>query len=251
MDNLHEKIDAYIEKKNIPNFIFYGSYLYGKEKLCEYFIDKIYNNTQDKRKYVLRINCVSTKGIKMIKENIKLFSMQKMHVTQELSHKTIILEHCNYLTYDSQYSLRRTIEQFCNNTRFIMLCDNLENLLSPILSRFVSIYVNIPETKIINNKNYIAVNKIYDKFLELINKNSNLIDFFNLAKEANDKCICIEDLIYKFRNHENYPLFQLMYEKIRTNYNSDVLVYFYFFTLFFFITILFLLFRKNSRRGFL
>ena len=113
-----------------------------------------------------------------------------------------------------------------------MLCDNLENLLSPILSRFVSIYVNIPETKIINNKNYIAVNKIYDKFLELINQNSNLIDFFNLAKEANDKCICIEDLIYKFRNHENYPLFQLMYDKIRTNYNSDVLVYFYFFTLF-------------------
>ena len=34
MDKLHEKIDAYIEKKNIPNFIFYGSYLYVKEKLC-------------------------------------------------------------------------------------------------------------------------------------------------------------------------------------------------------------------------
>ena len=35
--------------------------------------------------------------------------------------KTIILKYCEYLTYDSQYSLRRTIEMFSNNTRFIIV----------------------------------------------------------------------------------------------------------------------------------
>ena len=233
MEKLYDKIDAYIEKKNIPNFIFYGDYLCGKENLCDYLIDKIYTNPQDKKKYLLRINCVSTKGIKMIKENIKLFSMQIMHKTDDLSHKTIILEHCNYLTYDSQYSLRRTIEQFCNNTRFVMLCDNLENLLSPILSRFVSVYVNVVDNRVSKIKNYGVVNKLYDKFNVLVSRESTTNkDYFDLAKEAHEKCICVDDIVYKFRNHVNYPVFQLMYEKIRMNFNSDVLVIFYMFTLF-------------------
>lgn len=232
MEKLHAKIDAYVDKKNIPNFIFYGDYLCGKENLCDYLIQKIYTNPQDKKKYLLRINCVSTKGIKMIKENIKLFSMQIMHKKDVLSHKTIILEHCNYLTYDSQYSLRRTIEQFCNSTRFVMLCDNLENLLTPILSRFVSVYVNISESRISKIKNYSVVNKLYDKFNTLVQNNGNNKDFFNLAKEAHEKSVCVDDIVYKFRNHVNYPIFQLMYEKVRINFNSDVLVVFYMFTLF-------------------
>ena len=42
MEKLYSKIDAYIDKKNIPNFIFYGTYLCGKERLCDYLIQKIY-----------------------------------------------------------------------------------------------------------------------------------------------------------------------------------------------------------------
>lgn len=232
MEKLYSKIDAYIDKKNIPNFIFYGTYLCGKEKLCDYLIQKIYCDVKDRKKYLLRINCVSTKGIKMIKENIKLFSMQIMHKTDQLFHKTIILEHCNYLTYDSQYSLRRTIEQFCNNTRFIMICDNLENLLSPILSRFVHIYVNIKESRNCIIKNYGAVNKIYDKFLTIVKEDGSLKDLFDLAKESSEKCISVDDILFKFRGHVNFSLFQAIYDKVRINYNNDVLVYYYMFSLF-------------------
>lgn len=232
MNKLFSKIDAYIDKQNIPNFIFHGPYLCGKEKLCDYLIQKIYGDINDRKKYLLRINCVSTKGIKMIKENIKLFSMQIMHKTDRLSHKTIILEHCNYLTYDSQYSLRRTIEQFCNNTRFIMICDNLENLLSPILSRFVHIYVNIKEIKNAKIKNYGTVNKIYEKFCAITENDGSLKEIFDLAKETREKCISVDDILFKFRGHVNYPVFQAIYDKVRTNYNSDILVYYYMFSLF-------------------
>ena len=232
MEKLYRKIDGYIDKQNIPNFIFYGNYLCGKENLCDYLIQKIYCDIKDRKKYLLRINCVSTKGIKMIKENIKLFSMQIMHKTDRLSHKTIILEHCNYLTYDSQYSLRRTIEQFCNNTRFIMMCDNLENLLSPILSRFVHIYVNIKESKNSIIKNYGAVNKVHEQFCRIVAEGGSLKDCFDLAKETSEKCISVNDILFKFRTHVNYPLFQAIYDKVRVIYNSDIMIYYYMFSLF-------------------
>ena len=49
--------------------------------------------------------------------------MQIIKKDENLMFKTIILEYAENLTYDSQYCLRRTIEQYSNHTRFIILCE--------------------------------------------------------------------------------------------------------------------------------
>ena len=69
--------------------------------------------------------------------------MQIINKNSNNNFKIIILKFCEYLTYDSQYSLRRTIEQFSHNTKFVLLCENKNKLLLPICSRFVDIYVNV------------------------------------------------------------------------------------------------------------
>ena len=111
--------------------------------MVDYFVDQVYETEEYKRKYVLNINCISLKGIKTIKDNIKLFSSQIINNKSNIKFKSVVLRFAEFLTYDSQYSLRRTIEQFSHHTRFIMICENKNMLLSPILSRFVHVYVNV------------------------------------------------------------------------------------------------------------
>jgi hypothetical protein len=47
----------------------------------------------------------------------------------------------HHLTADAQSALRRCIEQFSYNTRFFIVVENKNKLLTPILSRFCDIYV--------------------------------------------------------------------------------------------------------------
>ena len=75
MDHLYAKIDKFIDCKNVPNLLLYGPFNRGKEKICDYIIQNLYQTSKLRSNYVLEINCISVKGIKTIK-NIKLFSMQ-------------------------------------------------------------------------------------------------------------------------------------------------------------------------------
>jgi len=76
MEKAKMKLDSYIQKASIPNILFFGPYMCGKEETYHQFITNLYNSNENISKYVLTINCLSTNGIKIIKEHIKLFSMQ-------------------------------------------------------------------------------------------------------------------------------------------------------------------------------
>ena len=51
--------------------------------------------------------------------------------------KSIVLFDAEKLTTDAQSALRRCIETFSHNTRFFIIVQNIDNLLSPILLDFV------------------------------------------------------------------------------------------------------------------
>ena len=224
------KIDNFIKKENIPNLLLHGNNYELKYKAYQHFLNKIYKNNENIKKYVLYINCVSIKGIKTIKENIKLFSMQIINKKSNIFFKTIILEHGEYLTYDSQYSLRRTIEQFSHNTRFILLCENKNYLLNPILSRFVHIFV---PSKIItkqyksDNLKYSKINnymKIYEKYIK---EDANLNEYFNLAKEIYNNNIFAYELLDKFKNYSNYHVLKMVIKEYFSNFRNETMSIFY------------------------
>lgn len=226
------KIDYFVNSNNVPNLLIYGPYLNGKEDLCKYFINKVYTKDSIK-KYVLTINCLSNSGIKMIKDNIKLFSMQIINKSNNIHFKTIILQYCEYLTYDSQYSLRRTIEQFSKNTRFILLCENKNKLLNPICSRFVHIYVN-------NNLHNIYFNDfvkfkyvIFNKIIKDYEKNKdNLNSILQLSKELYLNNFYSYEILSKFKKHINYNLINMIFEKVCHNLRNEELCIFYLLNIF-------------------
>jgi len=142
---IKEKLDYFYEIKKIPHIIFHGPSGTGKNTLLNNFICKIYDNNKDKIKdFVMYVNCAHGKGIKFIREELKLFAKTHINSNGGDIFKSIVLLNADKLTMDAQSALRRCIEVFSYNTRFFIIVEDKYKLLKPILSRFCEIYV--PET---------------------------------------------------------------------------------------------------------
>ena len=157
--NVNKNLSFFLENNNVPHILFYGESGCGKRTVVNRFINTIYNNDPELIKnYVMYINCAHGKGIKFIRDELKLFAKSHINIENENSinkFKSIILSNADKLTIDAQSALRRCIEIFSNTTRFFIIVENKDKLLKPIISRLCLIYipcVEINNTKINNTK---------------------------------------------------------------------------------------------------
>ena len=78
--NIKEKLNYFHEIHKIPNIIFHGPTGSGKRSIVNEFINKIYDNDREKLKsFVMYVNCSHGKGIKFIREDLKLYA--KTHIS--------------------------------------------------------------------------------------------------------------------------------------------------------------------------
>ncbi len=73
------------------------------------------------------------RGINVIREKVKEFARTKP--IGGTSFKIIFLDEADALTQDAQQALRRTMEMFSNNVRFILSCNYSSKIIEPIQSR--------------------------------------------------------------------------------------------------------------------
>ena len=158
----------------------------------------------------MEVNCAHGKGIRFIREELKLFARTNINLKDGETFKTIILSNADKLTIDAQSALRRCIELFSHSTRFFIIVEDKYKLLKPILSRFCEIYVPEP---IVNNK--------------VVNLHKYAIkEIYNLEKLSKKRC---ESLKREINENKEYTLIELtdmctkLYDK---GYNSlDVIKY--------------------------
>ena len=192
--NIKEKLDYFYKIHKIPNMLFHGPSGSGKRTIVNEFIHKIYDNNKDKIKYfVMYVNCSHGKGIKFIREELKLFAKTHINSNGGNIFKSIILLNADKLTIDAQSALRRCIELFSHNTRFFIIAEDKYNLMKPILSRFCEIYVSEP---IINEK----ITNIYQHNLNCVFnmkeiKNHHLEWLKKELQKLINKKITIEELV--------------------------------------------------------
>ena len=237
-----ERITDMVSRNSVPNILFFGPYLGGKEILCGELITAIYRTKEIIKKYVLEINCIATNGIKTIKEDIKLFAKQVFHINHEITFKTIVLMYSENLTYESQYSLRRTIEQYNKSCRFILVCENKNQLLSPICSRFAHFYVNDNQYKSIYKNvdkfNYGKFAIVFKQYFSKIEDNSlTLRDIPIMSRTLYENNYYAYEVLNKFKTNQNYTNVSLLFDNINTAFKSELLSIFY----------LLLIFRNNSK----
>lgn len=146
--NIQNKLMNFYEKKKIPHIIFHGPSGSGKRTIVYEFINIIYkNNKENIKNFVMYVDCSQGKGIKFIREDVKLFSKTHIHSNDGNMFKSIILLNADKLTLDAQSALRRCIELFSHNTRFFIIAEDKYKLIKPILSRFCEIFVPQPTIK--------------------------------------------------------------------------------------------------------
>lgn len=144
-EGIVSKLDDFIKLGKIPNIIFYGPTGSGKHTIVSNFVEKLYGNNKIAVKtYVLHANCAHGKGIKFVREDLKLFAKTHINIDNVNNFKTIILSNADSLTIDAQSALRRCIEQFSHTTRFFVIVNDKSRLLKPILSRFCELYIPLP-----------------------------------------------------------------------------------------------------------
>lgn len=211
--DIQEKLKYFIKIKKIPNIIFHGVSGCGKRTLVKLFIQDIYNHNKESIKnYVMEVNCAHGKGIRFIREELKLFARTNINLKDGETFKTIVLSNADKLTIDAQSALRRCIELFSHSTRFFIIVEDKYKLLKPILSRFCEIFVPEP---IVNHK--------------VVNLHKYAIkETFGLDKLAKNKCENIKKELDDSKTKE-YTLIELVelctkfYEK---GYNSlDIIKY--------------------------
>jgi len=145
-ENIKNKLKYFYEIHKIPNILFNGSSGSGKSYIITEFINLIYNNDKEKIKnFSMFVNCSHGKGIKFIRDDLKMFAKCNINSNGGNTFKSIILFNCDKLTIDAQSALRRCIELFSHNTRFFLTVEDKNKLLRPILSRFCEIYIPEPE----------------------------------------------------------------------------------------------------------
>lgn len=224
-------------KKTIPNIIFYGDNLSGKKTVLENFLNLIYKNQENIKKYVLIINCSHGKGnIKFIRETLKYFANFSINNIKNdniilYTFKSIVLLNADKLTIDAQSALRRCIEIYSNNTRFFIVVENKQKILKPILSRFSHIYfnkkINIIDNKIYKpNKKINILNNILNKFNN--NENINLISILNLTNKIYNNAIGCNLLINyinsKLEDNFNKYHFLVLINNYKNFFKNDKII---------------------------
>ena len=132
---IKNKIKDYLKQGSIQNLLLHGVAGTGKTTLAKLLVKNIDCD-------YLYINASDERGIDTIREKIQPFALS-MGFNDV---KIVILDEADYLTPQAQATLRHTIEACSATTRFILTCNYLERIISPLQSRCQTFEI-IPPSK--------------------------------------------------------------------------------------------------------
>ena len=138
---IKNKIKDYLKQGSIQNLLLHGVAGTGKTTLAKLLVKNIDCD-------YLYINASDERGIDTIREKIQPFALS-MGFNDV---KIVILDEADYLTPQAQATLRHTIETCSATTRFILTCNYLERIISPLQSRCQTFEITPPsKTEVIEH----------------------------------------------------------------------------------------------------
>ena len=140
---IKNKIKDYLKQGSIQNLLLHGVAGTGKTTLAKLLVKNIDCD-------YLYINASDERGIDTIREKIQPFALS-MGFNDV---KIVILDEADYLTPQAQATLRHTIEACSSTTRFILTCNYLERIISPLQSRCQTFEITPPSKGEVKEKCY-------------------------------------------------------------------------------------------------
>jgi replication factor C small subunit len=125
-----ERLQSYVDRDDLPHLMFAGPAGVGKTTSATAIARELYGD--DWRGNFLELNASDQRGIDVVRDRIKNFARSSFG---GYDYRLIFLDEADSLTSDAQSALRRTMEQFSDNTRFILSCNYSSKIIDPIQSR--------------------------------------------------------------------------------------------------------------------
>ncbi|WP_423750972.1 replication factor C small subunit [Salinirarus marinus] len=129
-EDIVSRLQSYIAQGELPHLLFSGPAGVGKTTCATAIARQIYG--EDWRGNFLELNASDQRGIDVVRDRIKNFARSSFG---GFDYRLIFLDEADSLTSDAQSALRRTMEQFSDNTRFILSCNYSSQIIDPIQSR--------------------------------------------------------------------------------------------------------------------
>ncbi|RLM71470.1 replication factor C small subunit [Halorubrum sp. Atlit-8R] len=136
LDDIHgqaeivERLQSYIAQDDVPHLLFSGPAGIGKTTAATAIAREIYGEDNWRGNF-LELNASDQRGIDVVRDRIKGFARSSFGG----DFRIVFLDEADSLTDDAQSALRRTMEQFSDNTRFILSCNYSSKIIDPIQSR--------------------------------------------------------------------------------------------------------------------
>jgi len=135
---LKKTFREFVKNNEIPNLLLCGSAGVGKTTIAKALCTELDFD------YIL-INGSEEGGIDTLRNQIKNFAST---VSLTGGRKVVILDEADYLSHVTQPALRRFIEEFSKNCRFIFTCNFANRIISPLHSRCSIVEFTIPKKEI-------------------------------------------------------------------------------------------------------
>jgi replication factor C subunit 3/5 len=172
-EDILKTINLFVEKKNIPHFLFHGPPGTGKTS-CILAVARLLYGDNFKR-MTQELNASDDRGISVIRDKIKEFCNSGLLGISNSGIKLVILDEADMMTTAAQNALRRIIEKYTKNVRFCLICNEVSRIIPAIQSRCMKFRFNP-----------LGKNQCADR-IRYICKNENI----SIEEEAIDKIIKI------------------------------------------------------------
>ena len=147
-------LKEFIKTPNMPHMIFAGPAGTGKTSTALIIVKNVLKEEELSTK-LLEVNASDTVRIDFVRNVLKNFVNQNLFKDGSL--KFVILDEADNIPGQVQQALRRIIEKASLNVKFILLCNYINRIIDPIISRCaVFRFVSLPKEKIIKRLKYIA-----------------------------------------------------------------------------------------------
>ena len=239
-----------LETGDMPHLLFYGPPGTGKTTTILALASELFGPHKFKER-VLELNASDERGINVVRNDI-IFFAKTIIGNPDPNYKCppfkiLILDEADAMTPDAQAALRKVMEETSSITRFCRICNYVEKIIDPIISRCMQFRFMPIDTKImcerlkfIGKKENIELgNDIYDTIVNVVNgdlrkgimllqnikyvikskKNINVDDVYNLIgyvpqtmiTQFIKKCMQVEDRINKEQEFDIIKITQEFY----------------------------------------
>lgn len=174
-DAIVEMLKLFVEqekegKNELPHFLFAGITGTGKTAAAEAFAKDLWGD--EWRRHWISFNASDDRGINTVREKIKNIAKQQ----GEGTFRIVFLDEVDSMTKDAQRALRRIMEIYSENTKFILCCNHPSMLMDAISGRCVKrTFAPVDQAALVQHLKNICEQedvKYEDEAIEYIAKNA-------------------------------------------------------------------------------